>query len=624
MPSLTVDTNGWIPDGAVQPPQAAHTNDIVANGVNGTRTLNGSNGTHVLNSSDGARVVDGKNAANTLTGKNYQKSRVELDDVPVLIVGGGPTGLLLAYLLSKLNVKSLLIEKYPQRLSAPKAHALNPRTLEICRQFGLDTKKIRRLGTPRGDAYWVNFVTSLSGEQIGVLPYERMDAAVLDDTPEMIHNIPQPDFEQFVADELALDPNVEIRKGVAFVSGAQNKNEVFTKVEERATGIQYVIRSQHVIACDGGRSAVRNETMMTIHFSADLRPVVGERVGMLHWILDPATSGFLIGYDLAGNQVIISNFDWPINTAKAEYCCKSFLLSTMPKSKLIHSRAGDAAHSFPPTGGLGLNTGIADVHNIAYKIAAVHQGWGGESLLENYETERRHLAHVNSIQSVKNGKKIFSFLKALGTAGIDDLDEARQKLTETIHDPSKKELIENHVEAQREHFDNLELHIGYVYGDESVPPDASAYTPKFIPGARLPHAWIRINNSNFLAQHEPVDISYVKELSPEFVAARRYSVLDLCAVDSFTMLVGSQRAWLDKFKALRRALSQRGVKLNMFAADEDFDFTTELHRELFASGVELQNGGGLLLRPDQHILTRLSSGTTVGQMESDLLGHLGL
>lgn len=48
---------------------------------------------------------------------------------------------------------------------------------------------------------------------------------------------------------------------------------------------------------------------MTIHFSADLRPVVGERVGMLHWILDPATSGFLIGYDLSGNQVIISNFD---------------------------------------------------------------------------------------------------------------------------------------------------------------------------------------------------------------------------------------------------------------------------------------------------------------------------
>lgn len=93
----------------------------------------------------------------------------------------------------------------------------------------------------------------------------------------MIHNIPQPAFEQFVADELAHDPNVEIRKGVSFVSAAQvrnssysnlcslyaqanslkNKDEVFTRVEERANGRQYVIRSQHVIACDGGRSAVR-------------------------------------------------------------------------------------------------------------------------------------------------------------------------------------------------------------------------------------------------------------------------------------------------------------------------------------------------------------------------------
>lgn len=49
--------------------------------------------------------------------------------------------------------------------------------------------------------------------------------------------------------------------------------------------------------------------MMTIHFNADLRPVVKDRVGMLHWITDPACSGFIIAYDLGGNQVLISNFD---------------------------------------------------------------------------------------------------------------------------------------------------------------------------------------------------------------------------------------------------------------------------------------------------------------------------
>ena len=123
-------------------------------------------------------------------------------ELPVLIVGGGPTGLLSAYMLSKfgseyklqvartisnfpVTVKSLLIEKYPERLAAPKAHALCPRSLEICRQYGLDTNAMRKLGTPREDANRVNFVTSLSGEHIGLLPYERMDAEVLEHTPEV-------------------------------------------------------------------------------------------------------------------------------------------------------------------------------------------------------------------------------------------------------------------------------------------------------------------------------------------------------------------------------------------------------------------------------------------------------
>lgn len=117
--------------------------------------------------------------------------------------------------------------------------------------------------------------------------------------------------------------------------------------------------------------------------------------------------------------------------------------------------AGDAAHAFPPTGGLGLNTGLADVHNLAYKIAAVHQGWAESSLLESYHDERRPIAVINAAQSVKNGKAIFSFLKTLGTAGIDDVDQARANLLKSIHDPEKQEMIEREVEGQREHFDNV-------------------------------------------------------------------------------------------------------------------------------------------------------------------------
>jgi hypothetical protein len=86
------------------------------------------------------------------------------------------------YSILRLVVKCLIIERYPTRLAAPKAHALSPRTLEICRQFDLDVNDIRRLGTKRDDAYWVNFVTSLAGHYVGSLPYERMDAEVLEQT----------------------------------------------------------------------------------------------------------------------------------------------------------------------------------------------------------------------------------------------------------------------------------------------------------------------------------------------------------------------------------------------------------------------------------------------------------
>lgn len=221
--------------------------------------------------------------------------------------------------------------------------------------------------------------------------------------------------------------------------------------------------------------------MMTIHINADLRPVIKERVGMLHWIMDPACSGFIIGYDLSGNQVLISNFDakrhplesWNEKIARSVVAAaigqeipfdvlsfRPWILSRKVANQYHLGNvflAGDAAHAFPPTGGLGLNTGIADVHNLAYKIAAVQQGWGSEKLLDTYGPERRHPAMINAKQSVKNGKEIFSFLKTLGVAGIENVDEARRNLFKSIHEPSKQKMIADHVEGQREHFDNVSL-----------------------------------------------------------------------------------------------------------------------------------------------------------------------
>jgi hypothetical protein len=221
--------------------------------------------------------------------------------------------------------------------------------------------------------------------------------------------------------------------------------------------------------------------MMTIHINADLRPVLGEQVGMLHWIMDPAVSGFIIGYDLSGNQVLICNFDsqkhpvesWTVDHARSVVTAaigkeipfdvlsyRPWILSRKVATKYHDGNVflcGDAAHSFPPTGGLGLNCGLADVHNLAYKITANLHGWGGRAVLESYGDERRRIAELYSQQSVKNGKKIFGFLKTLGLAGIDDVERARMELVKRVNEPQMQSQIKEGVEEQREHFDNVSL-----------------------------------------------------------------------------------------------------------------------------------------------------------------------
>lgn len=81
------------------------------------------------------------------------------------------------------------MERYASRLAAPKAHALSPRSLEICRHAGLDVNEIRKIGSPREEAYWVNFITSLSGKHVDRLPYERMDPEVLNDMPAVSYSL---------------------------------------------------------------------------------------------------------------------------------------------------------------------------------------------------------------------------------------------------------------------------------------------------------------------------------------------------------------------------------------------------------------------------------------------------
>ncbi len=522
-------------------------------------------------------------------------------ETTVLVVGGGPVGLLAAHLLGRRGVKTLLAEKHLSRLEAPKAHALNPRSLEICAAAGLPMADILGAATPTDEGRWVRMVETLAKPEIGSLAYERQDDAVREVTPWPLINIEQPRFEAIVEREATDLRDVEIRRGLEWQSCVQISDQVISTLTDRSSGETVKVRSRYLIAADGAGSRVRDalgiamdgperlSSQMMIHFEADLRPVVGDKPAILYFLFGPGAGGVLIAYDIGRTWVLMhpcgaaetpADFDAArclglvraaIGVDTVDIAIKgvrSWVMSAQIARRYRDGRVflvGDAGHRFPPTGGLGLNTGVGDIDNLAWKIAAVEAGWAGPDLLESYESERRVIAQTNMGQSLANALRIRMLFEALGygTGQTVDADTFAARLA----DPAARIQVDAAVTAQKDHFDSLRLQLGFAYGgtlkDDDLLP-ISQFTPKAVAGARLPH----------------------------MALADGRSTLDLIAFEGFTLLTGPDpEAWRG-FKA------PPGAPLRRLVAGTDFVTSAGD----WAGAMGLSRDGALLVRPDGHIL----------------------
>jgi 2,4-dichlorophenol 6-monooxygenase len=537
-------------------------------------------------------------------------------EVPVLVVGAGPVGLSASLLLARVGVRSVVVDRREGPHRAPQAHVVNPRTLEICRAAGVDVERLRTRATSREDGANVIWMTTLAGQELGRLPYERQGDENLRYTPTPLLNLSQHLFEPILLDRVRAEAATEVRYRHQWAALEQDADGVTSRIDDLASGESYIVRSRWVLAADGAGSRVRKavdigmigpdrlQSFVMIHFRADLRAVVKERPAILYWLVDPEVMGTLVAHDIGATWVFMQPYDPETESAEAytpEVCAgivrraigtggvefavrdiSAWTMTAQVADRYTSGRVfliGDSAHRFPPTGGLGMNTGIQDAHNLAWKMGAVEAGWAARSLLETYEIERRPIARQNADASLNNAMKMWEVFQALGILPGDTAG-SKARMETALADPMNREQLRVAIQNQREHFDMFGLQLGFGYEAGALVADGSErprtanpvrdFVPTTRPGSRVPHAWVER-------------------------AGRRQSLLDLLPYDGITVIAGADGVAWDA-----AAAGMHGLPIDCLVAGRDFA-DPDGH---WASVCEIGPTGALLVRPDQHVAWR--------------------
>src|SRR6266481_5677592 len=431
-----------------------------------------------------------------------------MEEVPVLIIGGGPVGLTASILLSQAGVRSLLVERHPGTAIHPKARGINARSMEMYRQCGVEAA-IRQAGLPPERAGFIVWAHTLAGEEIERRVPWRSGAQSAAVSPVRNCLCAQDDLEPVLRDFAERQPGARLRFSTEVTACEQGDTTVTATLVDRASGAQEQVRAQYAIAADGAQSTVRQQLgvpmlgqenvydSVNIMLNADLRPWTADRPAALYFIEQPKMRGTFLtinGIDRWGFLVnSLAAYGYKASDFTPERSAELIrdaagvpdldvkVLGVAPWTASAHVAeqyrhgriflAGDAAHEMPPTGGFGMNTGVQDVQNLAWKLAAVLGGRAAPSLLDTYQNERQPLGQAITEQSLINAISMGRLNRTNESAG-----------------------------ARPEYLNEQGMIFGASYVSGAVVPDGTPpvpvanpvtdYAPSARPGGRAPHAWL--------------------------------------------------------------------------------------------------------------------------------------
>ncbi len=454
----------------------------------------------------------------------------------VIIIGGGPTGLVLAHELGRRGVRAVLFDDKPDSSSLPAANATQARTMEHFRRLGL-ADEMRAQGLPADYPTDVTYWTRFGKHELArfELPASRDARAMIKtlsgswSAAELPHRCSQMYIERILKKRAAQLPSVDVRFGWRVESFEDHGGHVSVQGVCLKTVSHQGFQAHYLVGCDGPRSMVRKQLgisyegeggkkrdfmggqMHAIHVKAPgLYDFIKQKRAWMYWAFNPERRAFMAainGVDefVFHTQLKDDDSEHPSDADAHAMFCKalgaeidvSFLARlswkagfTLVAEEYARNRvfmAGDAVHLFTPAGGLGYNTGVEDAVNLGWKLAHVIKGYSPPSLLDSYEIERKPVALRNTAFARK-------FADSLGLfAPHAQIEEDSARGAELRAEAGT--YFNAHARAE---FNIPGITFGARYdgspiivSDGTTPPpdEANRYTATACPGGRAPHAW---------------------------------------------------------------------------------------------------------------------------------------